>query len=146
LTGPILSIVSFVSVVNGVDTSTQTSPDESCTAVERPPIGIHPKRANGLAVTFSYRLRASISKLTAKTHLENVQTPLVTYFEKRSATSWLKVLEGPFTINSYFTDDHFRGGHDCLRRKEILRERSCCSQLALSMTHANRASYIQQLK
>lgn len=48
LTGPILSIFSLVSGVNGVEARTQTSPEASFIAVVRPPIGRKPKRKNGL--------------------------------------------------------------------------------------------------
>lgn len=46
---PILSMVSFVSVVKGVEATIQSEPLVSLTAVERPPIANNPqKRVNGL--------------------------------------------------------------------------------------------------
>jgi len=48
LTGPRRSMVALVSVVNGVEARTQTSPDASLIAVERPPILNSPSLVNGL--------------------------------------------------------------------------------------------------
>lgn len=48
LTGPRRSIVALVSDVNGVEARTQTSPDVSLIAVERPPILKSPRRVNEL--------------------------------------------------------------------------------------------------
>lgn len=47
-TGPRVSRAALVSDVSGVDARTQTSPDASWMAVERPPSGKSPRRANGL--------------------------------------------------------------------------------------------------
>jgi len=47
LTGPRRSMVALVSVVNGVEATTQTSPDASLIAVERPPILNSPSLVNG---------------------------------------------------------------------------------------------------
>jgi len=41
-------MVALVSAVNGVEARTQTSPDASLIAVERPPILNSPSRVNGL--------------------------------------------------------------------------------------------------
>lgn len=48
LTGPRRSMAVLVSAVNGVEARTQTSPDASLIAVERPPILNNPSRVNGL--------------------------------------------------------------------------------------------------
>ena len=48
LTGPRRSMVALVSAVSGVEARTQTSPDVSLMAVERPPILKSPSRVNGL--------------------------------------------------------------------------------------------------
>lgn len=48
LTGPISSNFAFVSSLKGVDASTHTSPFFNLMAVDRPPTGNSPKRANGL--------------------------------------------------------------------------------------------------
>jgi hypothetical protein len=47
-TGPRASNFALVSGLNGVDATTQTPPPANFTAVERPPMWIHPKSANGL--------------------------------------------------------------------------------------------------
>jgi hypothetical protein len=48
LTSPNSSIFMRVSSVSGVDASTQTPPCLNLIAVDRPPIGNNPSRANGL--------------------------------------------------------------------------------------------------
>lgn len=48
LTGPISFSFAFVTSFSGVDARTHTSPDVSLIAVERPPMGIMPKRLNGV--------------------------------------------------------------------------------------------------
>lgn len=73
-------MVTLVSSVKGVEARTQTSPDASLIAVERPPILNNPSRVNGLMETTNCHDN-SLSK-GGETHAEKVHTLLTTLWER----------------------------------------------------------------
>ena len=77
-TGPRVSMVVLVSVSNGVDARIHTPPSRSLIAVERPPTGNNPNRANGLQDPgIGLRLSGVAGKCNGS-HLEKIHTPFVT--------------------------------------------------------------------
>jgi hypothetical protein len=65
-TGPISLSLAFVSGVSGVEAITHTPPSVIRIAVERPPTGIIPKRANGLILSMSERACEALTRRTLR--------------------------------------------------------------------------------